>query len=181
MIIFDTETTGITKTSIIDLSKQPKIIEFAAIKLDDKTLEEIDRIDFLVNPEMQIPAGASKVNGIYNKDVDGQKTFSSHFGELAKFFLGEKFLIAHNLEFDINMLKYELMRIGREAQFPFPPAQICTVNKTFHINNYRLSLGKLYQHLFNEELQNAHRAMGDVESLTRCVKELIKKEIILIR
>jgi len=43
-IIFDTETTGLPVNSIIDIKKQPEIIEFAAIKIDDETLDEIDRL-----------------------------------------------------------------------------------------------------------------------------------------
>jgi DNA polymerase-3 subunit alpha (Gram-positive type) len=181
MIVFDTETTGLLKSSIVDLNKQPKIIEYAAIKLDDNSLDEIDRIEFLVNPEQKLEPIITKITGLTDKDLFNQKTFSAHYGQLAKFHLGEKFLFAHNMQFDISLLKFELMRIGRETQFPYPPAQICTVNKTIHINGYRLNLAKLYKFLFNKEMKEAHRAMIDVEYLTKCVKELIKREIIKLK
>jgi DNA polymerase III epsilon subunit-like protein len=181
MIIFDTETTGLPKSSIVDLDKQPKIIEFAAIKLNDETLEEVERLEFLVNPKEKLEPIIKKITGLTDSDLENEKPFTAYYGQLAKFFLGEKYCIAHNLEFDMNLLKFELMRIGRETQFPYCPGQICTVNKTLHLNNYRLSLSKLYKYLFNQEMKEAHRAMVDVEHLTKCVKELIKREIIRIK
>lgn len=46
-IVFDTETTGLLKPESAPLSEQPQIIEFAGIKVDFDTLEEIDRLEFL--------------------------------------------------------------------------------------------------------------------------------------
>lgn len=186
MIIFDTETTGLPKSSIVDLKSQPKIIEFAAIKLCDKSyfkdgsFIEIGRLDFLINPDEKLPSITTTITGIKDEDLKDQKTFSAYYSKLVDFFLGEKYLFAHNMQFDISLLNFELMRIGRETQFPFPPIQICTVNKTYHINNYRLSLSKLYKHLFNKEMKEAHRAMVDVEYLTDCVKSLLTKKIITL-
>lgn len=174
MIIFDTETTGLLKSSIVDLEQQPKIIEFAAIKLDDKTLEEVDRIEFLVNPGHALPAVITKITGIEDSDLKDVKPFVDYYEQLTNFFLGEKYLIAHNVAFDVGMLTTELSRIGRLTQFPWPPIQICTVNKTMTIKGYRLKLSILYSHLFGEEFKEAHRAMNDVMALVRCVKTLIK-------
>ena len=50
MIVFDLETTGLPKAEGSDLDIQPKIIEFGALKLDDETLEEVDRLEFFCNP-----------------------------------------------------------------------------------------------------------------------------------
>lgn len=178
MIIFDTETTGLLKASIVDLDKQPKIIEFAAIKLDDKTLEEVDRIEFLVHPQETLPKEIIKITGLTDEKLKDAKTFEHHYEKLTDFFLGERILIAHNVSFDMGMLKNDLARIGRLTQFPYPPRQICTVVQTFQIKGYRLNLSKLHIHLFGEDFKEAHRAMHDVEALTKCVKELIKNQTI---
>ena len=177
-IIIDTETTGLPVNSIIDIKKQPEIIEFAAIKIDDETLEEIDRLEFKVKPKGIISQGASKTHGLYNSDLVNEKPFSARYDQLVDFFLGEKYLVAHNIEFDMNLLKYELIRLGKECQFPYPPNQICTVTKTHSINGYRLNLGKLYNILFGKEMKSAHRAMVDVEYLTECYIELKNRKII---
>jgi DNA polymerase III alpha subunit (gram-positive type) len=178
MIIFDTETTGLLKANIVDLDKQPKIIELAAIKLDDKTLEEVDRIEFLVNPKESLEKIITKITGLTDNKLKDAKTFEYHYEKLADFFLGEKYLLAHNIAFDMGMLKNDLARIGRLTQFPYPPIQICTVVQTFQIKGYRLNLSKMHQHLFGEDFPEAHRAMNDVEALTRCVKNLINNQII---
>jgi len=174
MIIFDTETTGLLKSSIVDLDQQPKIIEFAAIKLNDQTLEEVDRIEFLVNPGYSLPKEIIKITGLNDSDLVDAKPFTDYYEPLVHFFLGEKYLIAHNVSFDVGMLTTELSRMGRLTQFPWPPIQICTVNKTMKIKGYRLKLSILYSHLFGEDFKEAHRAMNDVMALVRCVKTLIK-------
>lgn len=178
MIIFDTETTGFVKALITPINEQPKIIEFAGIKLDDETLEEVERLEFLVNPQEKLPAKIIEITGIKDTDLKDTKTFEFHYEKLSKFFKGEKYLIAHNVAFDFKMLVIELDRIGKVKDFPFPKIKICTVNKTYNIRNYRLKLHILYEHLFGEEFKDAHRAMADTEALVRIVKELIKKEFI---
>lgn len=178
MIIFDTETTGLLKQDILDLDKQPKIIEFAAIKLDDENLEEKSRIEFLVNPQQDIPEIITKITGLRSDNFQKTEPFTNHFEKLCDFFLGEKYLFAHNLGFDIGMLKVELQRIGKLTCFPFPPIQICTVQSTMQLRGYRLNLTNLHQQLFNEGFPEAHRAMRDVEALTKCVVSLINSKII---
>lgn len=179
-IIFDTETTGLQKATIVNLQQQPKIIEFAAIKIDDKTLEEVDRIEFFVNPQEIIYKEITKLTGIKQSDLVDAQPFNYHFPTLVKFFFGEKYVIGHNLAFDLNMLKFELIRANRLTQFPFPPIHICTVSQTMKLRGFRLNLSALHEFLFDEPVANAHRAMNDVEALTRIFRELIKKQIIKI-
>lgn len=180
MIIFDVETTGLPKADIVDLTHQPSIIEFAAIKLDDKTLEPIEQIEFLVNPNKPLSKKITDITGLTDKDLIDAKPFDWHYMNLVKFFFAEKYVFAHNASFDLSLLKFELRRLGRLTQFPWPPIQICTMNQTFKFKNYRLSLQKLHQYLFGENFGEAHRAMNDVKALTKCVKELIKREVIVI-
>ena len=68
ILAFDTETTGLPVAGINDLTKQPKIIEFAAIKICDKTLEEVDRIEFLVHPNQPISAKITEITGLKDSD-----------------------------------------------------------------------------------------------------------------
>ena len=68
MIVFDTETTGLPLPETAPLDNQPKIIEIALVKLDFD-LKETDRYETLINPEVNIPAGASAVNNINLKDL----------------------------------------------------------------------------------------------------------------
>lgn len=178
MIIFDTETTGLIKNGLVELSKQPQIIEFAAIKLDDKTLEETDRLEFLVNPQVKLPNIITKITGLTDGDLRDKEVFSYHFPKLVMFFFGEKYSFAHNHSFDTGMLSLELRRMKKQYQFPWTFRQICTVASTYSLKNFRLNLQRLHFHLFQKEFDEAHRAMKDVEALTRCVKELLKMGVV---
>lgn len=180
-IIFDTETTGLQKATIVNLQQQPKIIEFAAIKIDDQTLEEKDRIEFLVNPQTPISKHITKLTGITNEKLIKAQPFVEHYETIRDFFVGEKYIVAHNLFFDIQMLKFDLERIGKLEEFPFPKINICTANQTIKLRGFRQNLGALFEYMFEVPMPKvAHRAMNDVEVLTDIFRELIKQQIIKI-
>lgn len=178
MIIFDTETTGLIQNGLVDLSKQPHIIEFAAIKLDDKTLEEKERLEFMCNPGITLPPKITEITRITDADLMDKPKFSEKFPDLVKFFFGEKYSFAHNHEFDSGMLALELRRLKRQYKFPWPPVQYCTVGSTMSLKGYRLNLTALHFHLFGSGFEEAHRAMNDVEALVKCVKKLLADGII---
>ena len=180
IIIFDTETTGLPSPIIKGLDSQPHIVEFAAIKLDGNTLEEIDRIQFLVKPPISMPIEVVKIHGITDAKLEHENPFSFYYQPLVDFFIGTEIIIAHNVAFDICMLKFELQRLGRITQFPWPPIHICTVNQTIKMLNYRLTLMQLYEHLFKRPFVDAHRAMNDVGALTSIVRELVKRELLKV-
>lgn len=177
-IVFDTETTGLLKPESSPLSEQPQIIEFAGIKIDFDTMEEIDRLEFFVNPGIKLPDKITEITHITDAMLAGQPKFAKRYPELCRFFLGTTHLIAHNLAYDRDMLKNELLRLGKGCQFPWPAVHICTCEGTKSMHGYRLNLTKLHQEAFGEAFDNAHRAMGDVEALLRCVKWLRTKEML---
>lgn len=175
MILFDTETTGLLLPDVADLKKQPKIIEFAAIKLCDETLKEKGRLDLLINPNEEITPFITKLTGITNEMVLGKPCFADAIGSIVDFFLGERTLVAHNLGFDSSVLRNELKRLGKEFQFPWSPDWVCTVERTFDIRGRRLKLSDAYELSTGKEFKEAHRAMKDVEALVEVVR-FLKKE-----
>jgi len=177
MILFDTETTGLTAPEAAPIEQQPYLVEFAAIKLDVK-LKEIARLEFLCKPPTPIPEEASKISGITNAAVAKMPPFNKYYPELWQFFLGEQTVVGHNINFDIAVLKYELMRIGKVTAFPWPPEQVCTVEKTLPMKGHRLNLPELYRMLTGKEHKDAHRAMADVVALHQVVVALRKKKLI---
>lgn len=176
IIIFDTETTGLPKAQIVPLDQHPQIIEFAGIKLNEN-LEEIDRLTFLCNPLKTLPFEITKITGIKDSDLKDKKTFEEHFEELCEFFKDSTVCVAHNISFDKYMMDTEAKRL--EKEFNWPSKLICTVNRTLSISGYRLTLTKLYDYLFHSTF-SAHRAMDDVEALTKCFKELLNKKLLII-
>jgi DNA polymerase III epsilon subunit-like protein len=176
MIVFDTETTGLPKPISVPLADQPQIIEFAAIKLNDKTLKELDRLEFLVNPGLPLPAEIVKITRLTDDDLRDKPFFPSYYQRLVDFFFAERFMVAHNLAFDRNLLSYELMRMDKLIQFPWPPRHICTVEQSYHLKNHRLKLTDLHIIATGKAFPEAHRAMHDVEALVRCVRWLRKEK-----
>ncbi len=173
MIILDTETTGFLKPEIADLAAQPHIVEIAMIKLDDRNYKELDRYEALMKPGAPLDEELHKrITGLTNADLADKPVFLELKDELCDFFLGERCLVAHNLEFDRGMLVVELRRIGAEHAFPFPPMQVCTVERTKHLQGHRLKLIDLYQLKLGRKLDQKHRAMSDAEALAEIVKEM---------
>jgi len=178
MIIFDTETTSLTAPEAAPIEQQPWIMEFAAIKVNARSLKEIARLQFLCKPPVPIPLESIKITGITNEMVANKPPFAAFFPRLQDFFVGERYIVAHNLSFDVTALRHEISRLGKVTAFPWPPRQICTVEKTLYMKGYRSSLGALHEELFGNPHEDAHRAMVDVEALHRCVIELRKRRII---
>jgi DNA polymerase III epsilon subunit-like protein len=176
--IFDTETTGLLNAEGAPLESQPRIIEFAGIKLN-KDLEEIERFEFICNPQCKLSDKITEITGLRDSDVADKPIFSSFYDKLCAFFLGCDTGIAHNYTFDLGMLRYEMVRLGRQFYFPWPYNGVCTVEKTMHIRGHRLNLTKLHKHCTDEDHVNgAHRAMNDVQALLRCVKKLREQNVL---
>lgn len=182
MIVFDTETTGLPLADSAPLENQPRIIEIALVKLNDN-FELLDTYETLINPEMPIPKDATAVNGILDSDVEGMPPFVGILNELTYFFTGEDKVFAHNVVFDMQMLVFELRRIGYEYKFPYPRNQICTVEMSKPLLSTddaprSLRLVDLYHHAFDKKHDKAHRAMDDVKALVEYMKWMKGKELI---
>lgn len=174
MIVFDTETTGLELKGQ-KLAVQPHIIELGAIKLDNETLEEVSRMSFMCKPPILIPAEAMNVHHITDEMVADLPPFAAFVEELQEFFLGERFMVAHNCAYDMKMLSFALQRIEMVQRFPWPPTHICTVERSHGIKGRRLKLGQLHEIATGEDFSDKHRAIADTEALVRCVRYLRKE------
>jgi DNA polymerase III epsilon subunit-like protein len=164
MIVFDLETTGLPKAEGADLDNQPRIIEFGAIKLDNK-LKEVDRTEFFCNPGHPLPPVITKITGITDDELKDKKPFIAHYEHICEFFLGEKTLVAHNLPFDRKILKFELERLDKLTAFPWPYKHICTVEVGEVIWGKKRKLVDIYLEVTGKEHKGAHRSIADVEAL----------------
>jgi DNA polymerase III epsilon subunit-like protein len=167
-IVWDTETTGLTLPSVADLDKQPRIIEFACVVLDDK-YKRVSEYQTLINPEHPISAEITKITGLTDADLKDAPSFPEVIGEIIEQFIGIRTMYAHNLPFDMNMLINDLRRIGKEYAFPYPPKQICTVQLTKHLLGRNVKLSDLYEKIMKKPLNQTHRAMDDVNALVEII------------
>jgi DNA polymerase III epsilon subunit-like protein len=185
IIALDLETTGLLSPND-DIDSQPHIIEIGAIKFDAINHETIASISQLLDPGIQISERITEITGIKNQELHGKPTFAKHFKHLTKFFVGCSTILTFNGEsFDLEVLRFELLRIGMLLRFPWPPLRIDLMLAT---NDYMAMKGKsgnkfpklveLYIKLFDEDFANQHRAIADAEATMKCYMELKKRKIL---
>ncbi len=185
--VWDTETTGLA-TKWGDLVRQPHIIQFAAIEgeYEDGVYREIARHNILIKPPISIPFGASQVNGIYDKDVALCLSMANYIGDIIQVLNRADILSGHNIEYDAEILSYELDRLGRKWDYA-PSKIVCTMRSStdycklqgrgFSYKPPKLS--ELHHHLFGEFFDWAHDAIVDVEATMRCLVELIDRKVVV--
>mgnify|MGYP003675725264 FL=1 len=174
LIVFDLETTGLPKAEGSDLDMQPKIIEFGAIKLTEELIE-VDRLEFFCNPKHMLDPKITKITGITDDMLKDQKPFIAHLDRLNEFFLGTKRMFAHNLGFDRKILKFELERLDKVTSFPWPYEHTCTVEVGQRVWGKMRKLGDIYEELFEEKIEGAHRSINDVEATLRIIEWYAKE------
>ena len=140
-IVFDTETTG------FDPSEGHKLVEIGCVELIDhlptgKTYHQY------VNPERDVPPEAVNVHGLTENFLKDYPIFSQVVDEFLAF-VGDSPLIAHNAEFDMNFVNYQLKHGGFKTlpnkvidtlmiarqKFPGSPVSLDALCKRYNIDN----------------------------------------------
>lgn len=176
-LCFDTETTDLDKPDACDLILQPHITEIYCVKFDKK-FNVIDEFGTLFNVPVKLDDHITKITGITDEMLEDQPKFFQKYKELAKFFTGVDCAVGHNITFDMNMLRYEVKRIGKDFYFPWPRQRLCTVEASYPIMNKRLKLGLLYEMATGKVLKGSHRSKADVIGTMECMKWLKKENLI---
>lgn len=185
IISIDLETTGFLSKSD-DIREQPHIIEIGAVKFDSQTFEEIETYEQLIKPPIPLPEEITEITGISSEDLQEQPSFLGQFKHLTKFFVGASTVLTFNGEaFDLEVLRWELQRVGYLMRFPWPPIRIdLMLSSTDYIalsgksGNKFPKLIELYQHLFEKEFENQHRAIHDARATMDCYVELRKRNVL---
>lgn len=152
LVFFDLETTG------VDVFND-RIVQIGAIKLDPDGSKQT--FEWLVNPQMPIPAGAAAIHGITDADVKDAPTLGDIAKELAEVFDGAD-LGGYNIKnFDVPMLREEFNRIG--LSLDTESIKMVDAMKIFQIKEPR-TLSAAYQKYCGKEMKNAHDAVADIEA-----------------
>jgi DNA polymerase-3 subunit alpha len=115
-LIFDTETTGLPRdynAPITDLDNWPRCVQIAW-QLHDETGKLISHNNLIIKPEgFTIPFKAVEVHGIsteraLEEGIHLTEAFTSFIEALDQC----DFVCGHNIEFDINIVSCEFIRIG---------------------------------------------------------------------
>ncbi len=178
-LVFDTETTGLPIWSEpSDDPKQPHIVDLAA-SLFDPTGLEVERIDCIINPGVEIPDEVAAIHGITteiarDQGIDPADALSQFLGMASR----ATALIGHNVSFDIRMVRILAARVTGEKWDNMLPT-FCTMRRTTNIckilgpkarhpQDWKWpTLAEATMHFFGEAHDNAHRARPDCDASAR--------------
>ena len=178
LFLFDTETDGLVVNGNF-----PNIIQISWIIMDNKGIVYKKNTE-LVNCNFDHNSSAFQINKL-NPDVIRKigKQPKEAYEDIMYDLQHCSVIIAHNLQFDLPILKNEFAKY--EIDFNFKNIEeFCTmtfseklVNKGKVDNKYP-KLTELYKFLFNHEVKQFHNANSDVNILAKCVKEMLYKKIL---
>ena len=210
IIVFDTETTGLPKSKIINnetLHLWPHVVQFSYVmyNVGQMKLEKI--VDKVVNIPSNIimPEEAINLHKITNEQAQQSNiTIQSVLNEFIEDISCNNVIaiVGHNISFDINMLKIELLRLINNDdvmeksifkkmfyEINYTNKTFCTMKKSIDLCQiparrkdgtvyYKYpKLVELYKKLFEEEEpQNLHNSLNDVLVTLRCYYKLVYKD-----
>ena len=206
-LVFDSETTGLSKTQIISPSTihlWPHIVQFSYIVFDMDSNEIVKIKDSIIKvPDgFTITEENAKIHGITTeislvKGVDLLPVLEEFFAD----FDSADHIVGHNVSFDINMIKAELQRLimnssDKKLQDYLTTINTskkfyCTMQETIELCAIEMKdkygrpykkfpkLVELYQKMFGVTPKNLHNSLNDVIVCLRCFIKL-KYEIDIV-
>ncbi len=185
-LIFDTETTGLPlrdDAPLTDFENWPRVVQIAwQLHDDDGSLVEVK--DFVIKPDgFDIPFNAAKIHGITTEVAEHYGVpLDEAMAEFSEAVKKSKYLVGHNIQFDINALGCEYLRLGQDNLFEGMPS-IDTGDETRNYcqlpggrgGGFKMpKLEELHKILFGEGFAEAHNAAADVEATSRAFLEAVR-------
>jgi len=152
LAFFDIEATGISP-------RGDRMVELAIIKL----IPDGSRVShrWRMNPEMPIPAEATRIHGITDEDVANEPTFSQIAGKVFEILEGCDLGGYNVARFDIPMLTEEFQRAG--IKFNIENRKIIDAQRIYHRREPR-DLGAAVQFFCGRPHTGAHGAEADTQA-----------------
>lgn len=186
--VFDTETTGFTKKSVMD-PENPGIVQLGLLQFTEKK-RMIGALTILVQCGQQSSSGAFGVH-----QIPDALAGSIGVAENAAVFLFMDFLsksdviVAHSISFDLKVMGAAFLRYGGNVdQFNEvlqKVEQFCTMRESTPIcqlpktrgSGYKWpKLGEAMKFFFNEDFVDAHDAFEDTKACARIYFELQERK-----
>jgi DNA polymerase-3 subunit epsilon len=173
IVVIDFETTGLSP-------KNSRIIEVAALIVDNHTNAVIDSFTQLMNPDQHISKEITSITGITNEMVAGQP-YPENVMRKLKMFIGDRRCVAHNAAFDSKFYFAEMDRAGMSHARDF----LCTLKLARGLisDSANHKLGTLVEHLKLEKPEDGefHRALYDATMTTKLwarLKNMVKANLL---
>jgi DNA polymerase-3 subunit epsilon len=196
-ICVDVETTGIPESRKVNKNNYkdfPRIVQIAWIVLDNN-FGWIKGKSYIIKQTEPIPIESVKIHGITNKKaslegLDIDIVLAEFITDIEK----SKIFVAHNVEFDFNIIKSECMRIGIDTYDLDSIKQYCTMfwsrdicklpfkNSKYNSYGYKKpTLEELVKYYFvynnqDAKLSGFHDAESDVKWTAACLREMVLME-----
>ncbi len=158
--VVDIETTG-------NRMSGNRMTEICIVRMRGDTI--LDKYSSLIDPEVLIPDYITTLTGIDNAMVASEPVFADVAEDILNF-TKDCIFVAHNVNFDYNVLRNEFKRIDHD----FKRKKLCTVRLSRELipgmNSY--SLGKLCDAI-DIPLINRHRAEGDTDATVILFQKLL--------
>lgn len=203
VLVFDTETTGLPQTKILNpdtLHQWPNVVQFSYVIYDLSLNDIVESKDYIIKLPVLISEESTKIHGITN-EISNRKgiLIDEVLNEFFYYLRDVDWIIGHNISFDINMIKVELLRIIYSDKLT--SEQLKTYKYDLHyITNYKNvcctlqdsikfcniqainkfgkpylkypKLIELHQKLFNSSPNNLHNSFNDILVTLRCFMKL---------
>ena len=206
VLVFDTETTGLPSSKIINpdtLKFWPHIVQFSYVIYDTEINDIVESCDTIVkvNDDIIISDESIKLHGITNEISKSGTPIDRILNDFFYHFRNVDLLVGHNVSFDINMVKVELLRFIYAINPKISPIEMkahkynlhfltnfknicCTLQESIDFcaikaidkfgkeyNKYP-KLIELHQKLFESSPNNLHNSFNDILVTLRCFMKL---------
>jgi DNA polymerase-3 subunit alpha len=190
-LIFDTETTGIPRNKsapLTDLENWPRLVQIAW-QVHDSKGKLVSQHNYIIRPNgFDIPFKAEEVHGISTQRALRE---GNDLKQVLALFLQDlsltHVLVGHNIEFDVNIIGAELLRLSfdpepmlslQKVDTGLASVEFCQLPGGVGGKLKMPRLNELHEILFGKKFDESHDASYDVAATARCFFGLIKKKVI---
>lgn len=199
ILVFDTETTGLPEkfSNWKQVEKYPHLIQLSYILYDTDKYEILKRSDLYVNQlkneKFNLTEEATKIHGItHDKLINDGKSIEETLHDFEDILKKTDVLVAHNLDFDMNIIACEYWRTFNKSIFeiencvPDLENRFCTmyhgrkITKILRTNQktgnkyYKMpKLTELYESLFRRKVKQEYLHDSNYDTYL-CLKSFLK-------
>ena len=191
ILFFDTETTGLPQfynAPITQVNNWPRLVQLAFIEFyENGTLAA--KHNYIIKPEgFSIPREATLIHRITNEQAQTEgHNLTQVLDIFAHAITESSILIAHNFDFDRNIVGAEFVRKEFDTKPILTKRSFCTMKNKDVVSFCRIAgkngykwpkLEELHYKLFNQKISDAHDASIDIAATAKCFWELLRRGVI---
>lgn len=162
-VVLDLETTGLSR-------QKDEVVEIGLMQVRDG--QAVDTFTSLVNPGCPIPAAASRVNGIYDADVEDAPKLDALMPRILDELQG-KVVVGYNVTFDLGFIRRAASAMQRVMTIEYIDVLYLARDVFPDLPDHKLATVVEYLGLQTQE----HRALSDVQ-LTYQIFEICKERML---